>query len=531
MLKKLCASIIFAENSSFYYVKCMLSTPKMCYLHRNLTWNFSPCVTGCVMVPSSCFVSPQIPDPPTSPGSSALTPAPAVRSSQACTLVPQPSLPTPESPSSCSSPLSTPSLDQPIIHNTPRNYSGDAQGSPQASSLDNDSPNSVPTTSSRSPADFPAPPASPVPPHDDEAEDLQLDSLLLEKFLAADQSAPAPPPCSCHDLPIGSCPEIKNDYVNTISRLKSVPGSPANMDSLRIPLPRPSLPLAAWQFALQGYFDASEILAMLQYGWDISFLSTPNSLDAPKNLGSANIAPHDIDTYVETELSHGALISPFSPGELPWPVFHSPIGTVHKVLVRRTIVDYFQQGAGINSFVSAHQHCGQLWKLSLPTTNTIMALIQKCRAMYPAQRLFMFKLDYSRWYRWFQLDPAHAVYFAIRWRHHTYLDAAFSFRNRASALCAQRVMWAIIWIFRTRIEPERGVQNCRILCSCPSHCDCGDLQSCGYIDDSINVAPEHLAAYQFNAFVQLCRNLGLKLSTSAGHISPPAPQCVALGLL
>ena len=147
--------------------------------------------------------------------------------------------------------------------------------------------------------------------------------------------------------------------------------------------------------------------------------------------------------------------------------------------------------------------------------------------MYPGQRLFMFKLDYSRWYWWFQLVPDHAIFFAIRWRHLTYLDAAFSFGNRESALCAQQEMWSIIWIFRTRIEPERGVQNSGAFCSCPSHCDCGDLCSCGYIDDSINVAPEHLVVYQFNAFVQLCHNLFCPqaLHICRPHISLCPPVC------
>ena len=106
-----------------------------------------------------------------------------------------------------------------------------------------------------------------------------------------------------------------------------------------------------------------------------------------------------------------------------------------------------------------------------------------------------------------------------------------SFGNRASALCAQRVMWAVMWIFRTHINPQPGVQNSGFSCACDSHCNCGDVKACGYIDDSLAVAPSHLAEHQFNAFIKLCHSLGLKLSSSPGHISPPAPTCIALGLL
>ena len=51
------------------------------------------------------------------------------------------------------------------------------------------------------------------------------------------------------------------------------------------------------------------------------------------------------------------------------------------------------------------------------------------------------------------------------------------------------------------------------------------------MDDTIGIAPLSLAKYQFDAFLELCRKLGLRLSQSAGHISPPATSCVALGLL
>ena len=377
-----------------------------------------------------------------------------------------------------------------------------------------------------------------VPDEDDlnSEGDADLDVLgqefhLLERFLASDQSAPAPAPCKCHGSPIGSCEYVKNEYVSTIVSLRNVPGQPANMDSLRIPLPRPSFPIKAWELALRGYFDADGLTRTFTYGWDFSFLSPPDPKDATRNLGSSKIAPQDIDTYVRVELQHGALIGPFNPDDLPFPIFHSPLGSVPKVPVRRTITDCSQMGDGINAFISAHAHRGLVWKLFLPTTKTIVRLIKECRELYPGQRLFMFKLDFSRWYRWFQVDPSQAIFFAIRWGKLSYLDAAMSFGNRASALCAQRTMWAVMWIFRTRISPQPGVQNSGIDCTCETHCSCGSIKACGYIDDSLAIAPSHLADHQFHAFIKLCQKLGLKLSSSPGHISPPAATCIALGLL
>ena len=154
-------------------------------------------------------------------------------------------------------------------------------------------------------------------------EVLDSNEVLLQHFLSSDQSSDSPSKCSCHSLPLGSCPEVIQEFFNTVQSLHSLPGHPANMDSLRIPLPRPSFPIYAWRFAIQGYFDADEILAMLQYGWDFSFIEPPNPKDAKRNLVSASIAPQDVDTYIQTELAHGALLGPFNPipgacgGKLP----------------------------------------------------------------------------------------------------------------------------------------------------------------------------------------------------------------------
>ena len=303
------------------------------------------------------------------------------------------------------------------------------------------------------------------------------------------------------------------------------------MDSLRIPLPRPSFPIRAWIFALSGYFDAKELVSCLQYGWDFSFISPPTPKDAQRNLASASIAPQDVSKYINDELAYGALLGPFKADEIPFRVFRSPLGTAPKIPVRRTITDCSQLGLGINSFISAHDHRGQSWNVFLPSTKTIVELIKKNRQRYPGSQLAMWKADYSRWYRWFQIDPGQSVFFAVQWAGRIYIDTCLSFGNRAAAQTAQRFMWAILWIFRTRINPEPGVHNSGIYCKCTSHCDCGDITACGYVDDTIGIGPSSIVDHQFNAFLELCRNLGLKLSQSPGHISPPGTTCVALGLL
>lgn len=285
--------------------------------------------------------------------------------------------------------------------------------------------------------------------------------------------------------------------------------------------------------ALGNYFDRAELLSAYTYGWDLSFLSPPAPRNATFNLPSAAEAESDVDKYVATELAHGALIGPVNPAALPFPISHNPLGTVPKAgsSTRRTIVDCSQAGRGINAYIPSDFHRGSPWKLTLPTTDTIIRSIQRTRSRYPNETILLFKIDFSRFYRWLVLDPHQVRFLAVHWRGKSYLDAYFSFGNRGATLAAQRTSWAVCHIFRTKVPPAPGSTNPGINCSCPSHCLCGSNTADPYIDDCIVSVPASLAEHQFSEFQALARKLGLALSQTTGHISPPAEQCVALGIL
>ena len=123
------------------------------------------------------------------------------------------------------------------------------------------------------------------------------------------------------------------------------------------------------------------------------------------------------------------------------------------------------------------------WKVTLPNSKSIVDDIIRTRELYPGQRVFIWKSDMSRWYRWFFLDPASVPFFAVQWEHLVYLDACLSFGNRGSALAAQRFIWAIVWMYRTQLPPFQGSYNKFRGCNCSSHCDCGENCALGYIDD------------------------------------------------
>ena len=364
-------------------------------------------------------------------------------------------------------------------------------------------------------------------------DDIFTEEALWQHFQSSDDTGQPNKPCECHELPRGSCPDFKKYHVDRISRGLDQTGLLPNMDGLREPLAYPSFPLDAWEWALKGYFDAQGIKDGFRFGWDMSFTETPAPRNARWNLQGASLYEKDVQAYIDQELSFGALVGPFEEGELPFETFCSPINTVHKKnsAVRRTVVDCSQLGFGINSYIDAHWHRGKYWKLTLPNSQTIISLIQRTRQQYPGQRVLIFKLDFSRWYRWFVLDPVSVIFFAVRWRGKIFLDTVLSFGNRGAALAAQRVIWAVVHMFRTRVPPFPGSFNTGLSCSCDDHCQCGDNQAAGYIDDFLAAAPECLAQTQFDSALFLAETLGLRISRTPGHVSPPSAVCECLGVI
>ena len=369
--------------------------------------------------------------------------------------------------------------------------------------------------------------------HDEHLQQQFVNEVLWSKFHDSDDYAKPPESCSCHDKPLGSCPQVKQQYVSRISRGLNAFGITPNMDGLREPLVSPSFPVEVWDEALRDYFDRPEIVKGMRYGWDVSFTAVPHPKNARCNLQGASLFANDVQVYVDQELKFGALVGPFEEKDLPFQVYCSPVNTVRKKNseVRRTVVDCSQLDQGINSYIDAHLHRGTHWKLSLPTSQDIIRLIQSARQRYPGQSILIWKIDFARWYRWFILDPVASIFFAIRWRGKIFLDRALSFGNRAAALAAQRVIWAVVYLFRTKVPPFPGSYNSGISCSCSFHCQCGDNLAVGYIDDFIAISGEAVAQVQFESALELAKSLGLRLSQTPGHISPPSTECECLGIL
>ena len=124
-----------------------------------------------------------------------------------------------------------------------------------------------------------------------------------------------------------------------------------------------------------------------------------------------------VQHYIDTELSFGSLVGQFEQSQLPFDLFCSQLNTVKKKNsdVCITVVDCTHLDQGITALIDAHLHLGNYWKLSLPTSQTIIRLIQETRERYYGQKVLIFKLYFQIWYCWFVLEPVSVVCFAVRW--------------------------------------------------------------------------------------------------------------------
>ena len=370
-------------------------------------------------------------------------------------------------------------------------------------------------------------------------DDLAASPDVLDDLLAAareeddDTGQEDPPPdlCGCHSGPLGSCPRFIQEFIDTVVQV--LQHDKVNMDGARVELRHRQIDPAPWEKLLGSYFDKTELVAALRFGWDFSLRPDPSPKDADSNLPSAREFSTHVDNYLQTELRYGAIVGPL-PGNLPFKTFRSPLGTVpkpHCPEKRRIIVDCTQRGEGINLWIPHDIHRGKEVKTRLPGTTQIVAAIKRTRLRFPGEVVKLWKCDYARFYRQFLSCPSQSPFLCIGWEGQTYVDRVWSFGNRGACQSSQRFSSAVAWVFRTQVPPRPGVTNSGRGCRCSQACGCGDNEAMSYIDDTIGVAAASNAEWLFRSFLELVQGLTLKLSQTPGHISPPACQCVALGIL
>ena len=186
------------------------------------------------------------------------------------------------------------------------------------------------------------------------------------------------------------------------------------------------------------------LVEMLHYGFPAGYTGTDPPLTGLQNHSSATRNPTHVDKYLNTELSHEALLGPF-PSDPFSEWFHTnPAMTRPKKDSDdfRVILDLsFPDGASVNHHVPQHTLDYSDFKFQLPTpdllANRIIQLGQGC---------LLYKADLSRAYRQLRSDPRDWPLLGIRWADQVYIDTAIPFGLRHGASACQRTSEAVITI-------------------------------------------------------------------------------------
>ena len=266
-----------------------------------------------------------------------------------------------------------------------------------------------------------------------------------------------------------------------------------------------SLKLDKWESEATGHIDDLMVLQGLRYGFPIQYRGPPIlGNQRPPNHATALRFPADISSYIEKELTHGALEGPFTEAPFtPW-FATSPLMTREKVDSdeRRVIVDLSFPEGGINKYIKPHMLNGDEATHNLPT---VEAAVRSITTMCPGD-ITMAVIDLSRAYRQFPVSPLDWPLLGIVHENNMYFDRRTPFGSCMSSFVMQSIAQYIMRALR-----KRGIV---------AHM---------YLDDVILLTPTMETARRgYQDTIQLLADLGLQVAIKI--LQPPAPRVKWLGI-
>ena len=210
-----------------------------------------------------------------------------------------------------------------------------------------------------------------------------------------------------------------------------------------------------------------------------------------KNLHSAVQYPDQVQKYIDTETSHGALLGPVQ--QVDHAQYHcSPLMSRPKEGdKRRIILDLsYPKGKFLNDHVDRNRFDNSDFILRFPTIDNIVHSV-KTTVGFP----MIFKVDVARAFRNLRVDPADGLKFGFKWKSSYYLDPGIAFSWVHGSASFQICSDAIAYIMK-----QKGFQ---IYC---------------YIDDYIAVIPKDKAHFAFETLCQVLHEL--RLPINAAKVAP-----------
>ena len=198
-----------------------------------------------------------------------------------------------------------------------------------------------------------------------------------------------------------------------------------------------------WRHYLKDYHN-KKLIEYLTYGFPLSLRDTRLTITEVTNHYSARQFPDDVQSYLDKEISLGAILGPFN--KVPLEKFHcSPLLTRSKDNdKRRVILDLsFPNGASVNDAVTREAFDDVPFTLKFPTVDDILDKVRSHKG-----RVLLSKIDIARAFRNLRIDPVDAFRFGIQWQDQYFLDASAAFGWVFGTAAFQMTSDTILYIMR-----------------------------------------------------------------------------------
>ena len=195
--------------------------------------------------------------------------------------------------------------------------------------------------------------------------------------------------------------------------------------------------------ALADYND-QQVIEFLKYGFPVDCLLPTHNPRIPGNhRGVRDFSDHMLQ-LLDKEVRLGGVHGPFDSSPFFNPHF-SPLNSVPKKdsMERHMILDLsFPAGSSNNDGIHKDIYLGKLQKLKLPSVDQLVVhIVQLGRGCK------IFKIDLSRCYKQFFIDPIDFEKMGFIFQDVLYFDCTLSMGSRSSARCCQHVTDTVVFIY------------------------------------------------------------------------------------
>lgn len=204
------------------------------------------------------------------------------------------------------------------------------------------------------------------------------------------------------------------------------------------------LNIAVWRAYFTNYTDKN-VVDFLEFGWPINYRVGQMPSSTCQNHQSALAYSDDVNHYLQTELSYGAIAGSFQFNPLHEDLVTLPLQTVPKrgSTTHHVVMDLsFPCSASVNDSISKTHYLDTAFMLRLLGIDQLWDFIIEKRPS-----CYVFKQDLKWAYQQFPIDPKDYKFLGFFWDKALYFDTRCPFGLWLYAMICQRTMRAVVYVF------------------------------------------------------------------------------------